>query len=598
MGATGARRPNPSCGRSSSAAIPRLPRIGPSSASCLSCASGPCEKIRERGHEGRRLLLHGEPLLQARSSTRACSCPTRSPQFLSRSVDPDLRERAGARAPALQHQHLPQLGAGASVPLHLPQRRDQHAARQHQLDARPPGDVPARCSATISSCSCRSSRRGPATRRSSTTAIELLYHAGRSLPHAIMMLIPEAWQNHETMSDEKKAFYEYHACLMEPWDGPASIAFTDGILRSARCWTATGCVLRATTVTKDGSRDHGLRDGRAGVDPAGRCQYKGRLQPGRMFLVDTEQGRIVDGRGDQASRWPLARALPAVAQQAPGRPEARCPSRSLPKPTRHVLQRQQSAFGYTFEDLKILMAPMAGNGVEAIGSMGTDTPLAVLSDRPQLLYNYFKQLFAQVTNPPLDAIREETGDVRSPPSGPNATCSMRAPSTATSSSCRAAGPPTRSSRRSKDESRRASRWRDLPILFDPAGAGGAGRRDGRFVRRPTRRWPGLHASSSCRIAAWTRAGAHSGAAGVLGRAPSPDPHRHCARDAAWCSNPASRARCITSPLLFGYGAARSTRTSPSRRSTTCIRQGLLKTGWTHKKAKKNYIKAINKGVSR
>ena len=234
--------------------------------------------------------------------------------------------------------------------------------------------------------------------------VELLYHGGRSLPHVMSMLIPEAWQNHATMSDEKKAFYQYHACLSEPWDGPASIPFSDG--------TCVGAVLDRNglrpsryTVTKDGFVIMGSETGVLEVDPANVAQ-KGRLQPGRMFLVDMSKGRIVDDeeiKHDLANQRPyrawLNKHLVTLDQLPP-------PQKALPALS-DDLKVLQNLFGYTLEDLRIVMAPMAKNAIEATGSMGVDTPIAVLSDRPQLLPSYFKQLFAQVTNPPLDAIREE-----------------------------------------------------------------------------------------------------------------------------------------------------------------------------------------------
>ncbi|HEY9694147.1 MAG TPA: glutamate synthase large subunit [Oculatellaceae cyanobacterium] len=235
-------------------------------------------------------------------------------------------------------------------------------------------------------------------------ALELLYLAGRSLPHAVMMMIPEPWTAHESMSDEKKAFYEYHSCLMEPWDGPASIAFTDGTMMGA-VLDRNGLRPARYYVTKD---DLVIMASEAGVLPIEpeRIALKGRLQPGRMFLVNMEEGRIV---ADEEIKTQIATAHPyrqwidehmvelAKLPDAPALPE------SDPQP----LTQRQTAFGYTFEDLRILLTPMARDGVEAVGSMGADTPLAVLSDRPKLLYDYFQQLFAQVTNPPIDSIREE-----------------------------------------------------------------------------------------------------------------------------------------------------------------------------------------------
>ncbi len=234
--------------------------------------------------------------------------------------------------------------------------------------------------------------------------VEMLTLAGRELPHAMMMMIPEPWENHESMDPARRAFYEYHSCLIEPWDGPASMAFTDGKMIGA-CLDRNGLRPSRFYVTKD---DMVIMASEAGVLPIApeRVLSKGRLQPGRMFLVDTEQGRIVadeELKSKYASAHPyqkwldehhvLLNDLPTAEQQTE-------PSH------RKVLQMQQ-AFGYTFEDLRFLVGPMAKDGVQPLGSMGTDTPLAVLSEKPQLLYNYFKQLFAQVTNPPIDPIREE-----------------------------------------------------------------------------------------------------------------------------------------------------------------------------------------------
>jgi glutamate synthase (NADPH/NADH) large chain len=244
-------------------------------------------------------------------------------------------------------------------------------------------------------------------------ALELLVMAGRSLPHAVMMMIPEAWGDHHPMDPDKRGFYEYHACLMEPWDGPASIAFTDGKCIGA-VLDRNGLRPSRYIVTEDGRVIMASEVGVLEVPP--ECIVKkGRLQPGKMFLVDTDEGRIVDDleikrklstqkpyRAWVESRKVRLKDLPPPA--APGKSQKGEPLHPYEPET--LLARQQ-VFGYTLEDLRMLLAPMAAKGEEAVGSMGTDTPLAVLSDRQQLLYNYFKQLFAQVTNPPIDPIREE-----------------------------------------------------------------------------------------------------------------------------------------------------------------------------------------------
>ena len=234
--------------------------------------------------------------------------------------------------------------------------------------------------------------------------LELLVLAGRPLAHAMMMMIPEPWSNHESMDDDRRAFYQYHSCLMEPWDGPASIAFTDGKQMGA-ILDRNGLRPSRFYVTKDGlvvmASEAGVLD-----IPSDQIVQKGRLQPGRMFLVDTEQGRIIE---DEEIKRTMSKALPyrqwlnehlvhlADLPEAP----------KVEGPDHETLLQRQIAFGYTFEDERVIITPMARDGVEAIGSMGNDAALAVLSNKPRLLYDYFKQLFAQVTNPPIDSIREE-----------------------------------------------------------------------------------------------------------------------------------------------------------------------------------------------
>ena len=233
--------------------------------------------------------------------------------------------------------------------------------------------------------------------------LELLYLGGRSLPHSILMMIPEAWENHTTMAQERKDFYAFHSALMEPWDGPACVTFTDGKqvgavldrngLRPSRFWvTDDGLVVLASEV--------GVLD-----FPPEKIIRKGRLQPGKMFLVDIQEGRIIE---DDEIKQSLATAAPYSKWLSAGLVRlSDLPAREhIVYPHSSVVRRQR-AFGYTEEEIRMIITPMAKNGAEPLGSMGTDTPIAALSTKPRLLFDYFAQLFAQVTNPPLDAIREE-----------------------------------------------------------------------------------------------------------------------------------------------------------------------------------------------
>ncbi|MDA0779833.1 MAG: glutamate synthase large subunit [Bacteroidetes bacterium] len=234
--------------------------------------------------------------------------------------------------------------------------------------------------------------------------VELLLHTGRSLPEVMMMLVPEAWEKHQSMEPAKKDFYAYNACIMEPWDGPASVPFTDGKYIGALL-DRNGLRPSRYTVTKDGYVVMSSETGVIDIDPA-NVSLHGRLEPGRMFLVDMEEGRIIEDReikGKISAKHPYGDWLKENLLPLKDVPYT---GNNTPVEAEPFMKRLQ-AFGYTEEDIKTLITPMSAEGKEAIGSMGTDTPLAVLSNKPQLLYNYFKQLFAQVTNPPLDGIREE-----------------------------------------------------------------------------------------------------------------------------------------------------------------------------------------------
>ncbi|MFJ7197103.1 MULTISPECIES: glutamate synthase large subunit [unclassified Streptomyces] len=233
--------------------------------------------------------------------------------------------------------------------------------------------------------------------------LELLHLGGRSLPHSVLMMVPEAWENHDSMDPARRAFYQYHSTMMEPWDGPACVTFTDGTqvgavldrngLRPGRYWvTDDGLVVLSSEV--------GVLD----IDPA-KVVRKGRLQPGRMFLVDTAEGRIIE---DDEIKAALAAEQPYGDWLETGEIELEdLPEREHIVHTHASVTRRQQTFGYTEEELRVILAPMARTAGEPLGSMGTDSPIAALSERPRLLFDYFTQLFAQVTNPPLDAIREE-----------------------------------------------------------------------------------------------------------------------------------------------------------------------------------------------
>mgnify|MGYP000846938498 CR=1 FL=1 len=233
---------------------------------------------------------------------------------------------------------------------------------------------------------------------------EFLYLSGRSLAHVAMMMVPEPWQNDEFMDDDKKAFYEYHSTLMEPWDGPAAMGFTDGVQIGA-ILDRNGLRPARYYVTKD---DLIIMASEAGVIelPPEDIVLKDRLRPGRMLLVDTKEGRIISDEEVKkaiVTEHPYREWLNDHLIDLADLPEAT----ELPEPDHATVQQRQQAFGYTFEDIRKIIEPMATSGVEPLASMGYDAPLAVLSERPQRLFNYFKQLFAQVTNPPIDAIREE-----------------------------------------------------------------------------------------------------------------------------------------------------------------------------------------------
>lgn len=324
---------------------------------------------------------------------------------------PDLSDRRCATAVALVHSRF-STNTFPSWPLAHPYRfvahngeintvqgnRNWMRARESQLGSELFGSDEKALERTFPVCTPDASDSA-----SFDEVLELLHLGGRSLPHSVLMMIPEAWENHASMDPARRAFYQYHSTLMEPWDGPACVTFTDGTvvgavldrngLRPGRYWvTDDGLVVLSSEV--------GVLD----LDPA-KVVRKGRLQPGRMFLVDTAEHRIIEDDEIKAS---LAAEQPYREWLEAGLIDlGELPEREHIVHTHASVTRRQQTFGYTEEELRVILAPMAKSGAEPIGSMGTDSPIAALSERPRLLFDYFTQLFAQVTNPPLDAIREE-----------------------------------------------------------------------------------------------------------------------------------------------------------------------------------------------
>ena len=423
--------------------------------------------------------------------------------------------------------------------------------------------------------------------------LELLVMAGRSLPHAVLMMIPEPWAGRDDMDSAVRAFYEYHSSLMEPWDGPASITFTDGTLIGA-VLDRNGLRPSRYTVTTD---DLVIMASEVGVldVPPDRIVRKDRLRPGKMLLVDTAQGRIVD---DEDIKRELALERPYAAWLKKHLVDIdELPAARAERPDHPTVFRRQQAFGYTQEDLRSLLTPMVQGGEEPIGSMGSDTSLAVLSDRPRLLYDYFAQLFAQVTNPPLDAIREELVTSMASTLGPEGNLLE-----ATPEACRQikiATPVIHNDHVAKLRHLPPGspfRSTTLPLLYDPVDDG-----------------PGLERA----MEALCRKASHAVAAGygilILSdrgvdarHAPIPSllatagVHHHLVREG-------TRTRCGLLvetgdarevhhvALLMGYGAGAVNPYLAFESLHDLIRQGLV-TGVTHDQAIARYIKALNKGV--
>ncbi len=421
--------------------------------------------------------------------------------------------------------------------------------------------------------------------------LEFLVMNGRSLPHAILMMIPEPWQNHESMNPERRAFYEYHASLMEPWDGPASIAFTDGTVIGA-VLDRNGLRPSRYYVTKDGLVVMASEVGVLDIAPE-NVLVKERLHPGRIFLVDTAQGRIIDDeeiKARLAAEHPYAEWL----RQHLVRIED-LPAQPVPE-SDHAMLTRQLAFGYTHEDLRILLAPMAKQGEEPIGSMGTDTALAVLSDRPRPLYDYFKQLFAQVTNPPLDQIREELVTSMESTIGPERNLLSPEPD-----SCRqiVIKDPVLSN---EDVAKLAHvttvgfKAATLPMVFPVAGgAAGLEQAVEELQARASRA-----IAEGCNILILSDRAVSGEAAAIPSLLATAAVHHHLVRRG-------ERTRCglVVETgdarevhhmcLLIGYGAGAVNPWVAFETLDDMIRQGIL-TDIDHQKAVKNYIKALNKGI--
>jgi glutamate synthase (ferredoxin) len=422
--------------------------------------------------------------------------------------------------------------------------------------------------------------------------LEFLVMNGRSLPHAILMMIPEPWGGHESMTAERKAFYEYHSSLMEPWDGPASIAFTDGTVIGA-VLDRNGLRPSRYYVTKD---DMVVMASEVGVldIPAENILLKERLHPGKIFLVDTAQGRIVS---DEEIKSALAAERPYGAwlrehlvalEDLPAQPVA--------APDHATVLTRQLAFGYTHEDMRILLGPMAKQGEEPVGSMGTDTALAVLSDRPRLLYDYFKQLFAQVTNPPLDAIREELVTSMESTVGPEQNLLVPEPQ-----SCRQIKikyPVVNNAELAKlgGVDVRGFRATTVPMLYAVA-EGGHGLA---LALDDVQRRASDAIAAGYNIIILSDRGVDREHAAIPSLLATAAVHHHLVREG-------TRTRCglVVETgdarevhhvcLLLGYGAGAVNPWVAFETLDDMIRQGIL-TDVDHATAVKNYIKALNKGV--
>jgi glutamate synthase (ferredoxin) len=425
--------------------------------------------------------------------------------------------------------------------------------------------------------------------------LEFLHMAGRPLPLAVLMMIPEAWSGHEEMDAARKAFYEYHGCLMEPWDGPASIAFTDGRVIGA-VLDRNGLRPSRYYVTHD---DLVVMASEVGVldIPPEKVRVKERLHPGRVFLVDMQQGRIIDDAELKAAyaaaqpyaQWLADHLMPLARLPAPPR---------VPEPDHATVLHRQQMYGYTQEDLKILLAPMARNGEEAIGSMGHDAALAVLSSKPRLLYDYFFQLFAQVTNPPLDAIREELVTQVSTTLGAEGNLLDPQPESCRHIKLDSPILDNEDLARIRHCGLPQFRSQTLSMLFDPLGDGAA--LEAAMSDLCAAAEQAIDSGASILILSDREAGpSHAAIPALLAVA---GVHHHLVR-----AGKRARAGLVVESgeprevhhmaLLLGYGVGAINPYLAFETLDDMIHGGLLP-GLDHAKAVKNYLKALNKGVTK